>query len=69
MNFKEATQIGITLQRFILYTLASLSSDNNPTNFFLCMCVSLKPNLLSTHVGGVITIKSDFYGAYPIFHK
>jgi len=33
MNFKDATQIGITLQRFILYTLASLSSDNNPTNF------------------------------------
>ena len=33
------------------------------------MCVNLKPNLLSTHVGGVITTKSDFYGAYPIFYK
>jgi hypothetical protein len=33
------------------------------------MSVSLKSNLLSTHVGGVITTKSDFYGAYPIFHK
>ena len=39
MNFKDATQIGITLQRFILYTLASLSSDNNPTNFiFMHVC-------------------------------
>ena len=69
MNFKDATQIDITLQRFIIYTLASLSSDNNPTNFIFSMRVSLKPNLLSTHVGGVITTKSDFYGAYPIFHK
>src|SRR6185437_7345108 len=39
MNFKEATQIGITLQRFILYTLASLSSNSNPTNFiFMHVC-------------------------------
>ena len=32
-------QIGITLQRFIIYTLASLSSVNTPTNFiFMHVC-------------------------------
>ena len=36
---RGTTSIGITLQRFILYTLASLSSDNNPTNFiFMHVC-------------------------------
>ena len=39
MNFKDATPIGVTLQKFILYTLASLCSDNNPTNFiFMHVC-------------------------------
>ena len=39
MNFKDATPIGIMLQRFILYTLASLSSVNPPTNFiFMHVC-------------------------------
>ena len=39
INFKCATSIGITLQKFILYTLASLGSANPPTNFiFMHMC-------------------------------
>ena len=38
-ELKGATPIGITLQRFILYTLASLSSANTPTNFiFMHVC-------------------------------
>ena len=55
-----ATLIGITLQRFTLYTLASPSSVNTPKMSYLCICASLKPKLLSTYVGGDITTYLDF---------
>jgi hypothetical protein len=46
-----ATPIGITLQRSILYTLASFDSHYFPHTFYLCICTSFQIQTLSTSVG------------------
>ena len=47
-----ATPIGITLQRSILYTLASFCSYYSPTLPNPCICASFQIQTLSTCVGG-----------------
>ena len=53
-------QIGIMLQRFILCTLASLSSVNTPTNFISMHVCKLETKPFEHTCRGVITTKSDF---------
>ena len=47
-----ATPIGITLQRSILYTLASFGRYYSPTLPNPCICASFQIHTLSTYVGG-----------------
>ena len=49
-----ATPIGITLQRFILYTLASFDSYYSPTLPNPCICKRFQIQTLSTYVGGLM---------------
>jgi len=67
-NFKDATPIGITLQRFILYTLASLSSVNPPTNFIFMHVCKLETKLFEHTWRGSYHYQVGFYGAYPNFN-
>jgi len=53
-------QIGITLQRFIIYILASLSSVNTPKTFISMHVCKLETKLFEHTCRGVITTKSDF---------
>jgi hypothetical protein len=56
---------GIKLQRFILYTLASLSSANPPTNFiFMHMC-KLETKPFEHICRNSYHYQVRFYGAYP----
>ena len=52
-----ATPIVITLQRSILYTLASFGRHYFPTLPNLCICASFQIQTLSTYVGGANAIK------------
>ena len=53
-ELKGATSIGITLQRFTLYTLASFSSNYSPTILiYAYVRASIKHS--STYVGGANT--------------
>ena len=61
MNFKDATQIGITLQRFILYTLASLSSVNNPTKFIFMYVCEFKTKSLEHTCRGKLSLPSRIF--------
>jgi hypothetical protein len=72
MNFKDATPIGITLQRFILYTLATLSSANPPTNFIFMHVCKLETKLFEHKCRGCYHYQAKFCDAYPnhnIEHK
>ena len=53
-----ATLIGITLQRSILYTLASFGSHYSPTLSYPCICASFQIQTLSTYVGGANSTNS-----------
>ena len=55
-----ATPIGITLQRSILYTLASFGRHYFPTLPNLCICTGFQIHTLSTYVGGANAIKIEF---------
>ena len=65
MNFKDATPIGVTLQKFILYTLASLCSDNNPTNFIFMHVCELETKPFEHTCRGSYHYQAGFCGAYP----
>jgi hypothetical protein len=52
-----ATPIGITLQRSIIYTLASFGSHYFSTLSNLCICASFQIQTLSTNVGGANATK------------
>ena len=65
MNFKDATRIGIMLQRFILYTLASLSSANSPTNFIFMHVCELETKPFEHTCRGSYHYQAGFCGAYP----
>jgi hypothetical protein len=57
-ELKGATPIGITLQRFILYTLASLVVITPPQLQSMHMC-KLRTKHYGTYVGRANTINSD----------
>ena len=57
--------IGITLQRFILYILASLSSVNTPKTFISMHVCKLKTKPFEHTYRGSYHYKVGFYGAYP----
>ena len=65
MNFKDATRIGIMLQRFILYTLASLSSANSPKNFIFMHVCELESKPFEHTCRGSCHYQAGFCGAYP----
>ena len=66
-ELKGATPIGITLQRFILYTLASFGSNYSPT-FLIYAYVQATIQTLGTYVGGAIaTISGLWYLSKIIF--
>ena len=52
-----ATPIGITLQRSIIYTLASFGRHYFPTLPNLCICASFQIQTFSTYVGGANATK------------
>ena len=52
-----ATPIGITLQRSILYTLASFGRHYFPTLPNLCICATIQVQTLSTYVEGANATK------------
>ena len=60
-----ATPIGITLQRFILYTLASLSSANPPTNSIFMHVCKLETKPFEHTCRESYHYQVGFYGAYP----
>ena len=65
MNFKDTTPVGITLQRFILYTLASLSSANPPTNFIFMHVCKLETKPFEHTCWGCYHYQAGFCDAYP----
>ena len=65
INFKDATQNGIMLQRFILYTLASLSSANPPTNFIFMHVCKLETKPFEHTCWGRYHYQAGFCNAYP----
>jgi len=65
MNFKDATRIDIMLQRFILYTLASLSSANSPKNFIFMHVCELESKPFEHTCRGSCHYQAGFCGAYP----
>ena len=56
-ELKDATPIGITLQRSILYTLASFGSYYSLITSNSCICASFQIQTLSTYVGGANATK------------
>ena len=62
-----ATPIGITLQRSILYTLASFGTHYFPTLPNLCICASFQIQTLSTYVEGANTTNFGWWNLSIIF--
>ena len=64
-GLKCATPIDITLQRFILYTLASLSSAKTPTNFIFMHVCKLETKPFEHTCRGSYHYQVGFYDTYP----
>jgi hypothetical protein len=64
VDFNVRHQLVHATEVYPIY-LSITSSDNTPKISYLCICASLKPNHLSTYVGGSYHYLVGFYGAYP----
>ena len=60
---------GITLQRSILYTLASFDSSSSPKLSNSCICEKLNQTQGITYVGGANTTKVQTWFSFHIFVK